>query len=110
MIKGETVILYEKTQIGTDPFNKPVFDEVETPVNNVIVGSPTYEALVSELNLTGKRLVFTLGIPKGDTHDWKDAKVKIRNQMFRTYGYPMTQTEANVPGAWNTQVKVEANE
>lgn len=110
MIKGETVILLEKTKTGADPFGKPIYSEVETPIDNVIVGSPTFDAAVSELNLTGKKLAFILGIPKSDTHDWKDVKVKIRGQMFRSYGFPLTQTEANVPGKWNTQVKVELYE
>lgn len=110
MIKGETVILKEKTQSGFDPFGKPIYIETDVEVNNVVVGSPTFEAAVSELNLTGKRLAFILGIPKGDTHNWKDVIVSIRGELFRSYGFPMTQTEANVPGKWNTQVKVEKYE
>lgn len=107
MIKGETVILIEKTENGTDPFGKPIFEETETPVDNVIIGSPSFDDAVNELNLTGKKLAFTLGIPKGDIHNWEDTTVKIRGQEYRTYGPSLVQTEANVPGRWNKQVKVE---
>lgn len=107
MIKGETVTLIVKTQIDVDPFGEPILNSVETPVENVIVGSPTFDQAVSELNLSGKRIAFTLGIPKGDTHSWTDTEVIIRGKRYRTYGFPLTQTEANVPGSWNTQVKVE---
>lgn len=107
MIKGETVILMEKSLTGTDAFGKEIYTEEEVPVENVIVGSPSTDDAVAELNLTGKRLAFTLGIPKGDTHNWMDSTVKIRGQLFRTYGFPLTQTNENVPGRWNTQVKVE---
>ena len=110
MIKGETVILIEKTQSGLDPFGKPIYEETETEVKNVLIGSPTFDAAVAELNLTGKRLAFTLGIPKGDSHNWTDTVVIIRGQKFKTYGFPLTQTEGNVPGIWNTQVKVEVYE
>lgn len=111
MIKGETVYLTIRTATGsTDDFGKPLYTETEVAVDNVIVGSPSFEAAVAELNLTGKKLAFVLGIPKGDTHDWKDTFVNIRGQKFRTYGFPMTQTPANVPGKWNTQVKVEVYE
>lgn len=110
MIKGETVILKEKTVSGSDPFGNPTYTEVDVAVDDVIVGSPSFDAAVAELNLTGKRLAFTLGIPKGDTHHWKDTTVEIRGQLFRTYGFPLTQTAENVPGKWNTQVKVEAYE
>lgn len=110
MIKGEKVILLSKNQIGTDPFGAAIYEEAEIEVENVIIGSPSTDDAISDLNIYGKRLLFVLGIPKGDTNDWKDKTVVIRGQKFRTYGFPLTQTEANVPGRWNTQVKVEAYE
>lgn len=109
-IKGETVILVEETITGKDAFGRDIVATAQTSVANVIIGNPGTEAAAEELDLTGKRIVFVLGIPKGDTHDWKDKTVFIRGEKFRTYGYPLTQTEANVPGSWNTQVKVEAYE
>lgn len=110
MILGETVILEQKTVTGQDPFGKDIYSITNVTVDNVVIGTPTFEAVATDLNLTGKKLAFVLGIPKGDTNDWKDTTVIIRGQRFRTYGFPMTQTEANVPGPWNTQVKVEAYE
>ena len=110
MIKGETVILIDKIQVGTDPFGVPIFDEEEIEVKNVIIGSPTSDGATQDLQLYGKKLAFTLGIPKGDTNNWKDTDVIIRGERFRTYGFPLTQTSANVPGRWNTQVKVERYE
>lgn len=110
MIKGETVILKSKTQNGVDQFGKPKYLTTDINVDNVLVGSPSFDASVAELNLTGKKLAFTLGIPKGDTHNWKDTEVVIRGQIFRTYGFPLLQTSENVPGRWNMQVKVETYE
>lgn len=110
MIKGETVILIETTQTGSDPFGAPISEETETAVKNVLIGSPSTEDMVNDLNVYGKQLLFTLGIPKGDTHDWKDKIVIIRGERFRTYGFPLVQTAENVPGKWNTQVKVERYE
>lgn len=110
MIATETVTLIEKTQTGTDALGAPVYTETETAVSNVVIGSPSFDAAVAELNLTGKRIAYVLGIPKGDTHEWKDAVILIRGQRFRSFGFPLTQTSANVPTPWNTQVKVEAYE
>ena len=110
MIRGETVILIETTETGTDPFGSAIVEETEVAVDNVLVGSPSTDDAVNDLNLYGKVLLFTLGIPKGDTHDWKDKTVMIRGEKYKTYGFPLTQTEANVPGRWNTQVKVERYE
>lgn len=110
MIKGETVILIEKIQSGTDDFNRPIYSENEIPVENVIVGSPSFDSALAELNLTGKKLAFTLGVPKTDNHNWSDTTVIIRGRRFKTYGFPLFQTPENVPGPWNLQVKVEAYE
>lgn len=107
MIRGETVILLDKGNVTVDAFGHESYEPIETKVENVIIGSPSFDASISELNLTGKRIAFILGIPKGDTHDWRDKEVLIRGDKYKTYGYPLTQTEANVPGGWNTQVKVE---
>lgn len=109
-MRGETVILIDTIIEGVDPFGAPITSEIQIQVDDVIIGSPSVNDAVNELNLTGKSLLFTLGIPKTDTHDWKDKTVIIRGQRFRTYGFPLTQTAANVPGRWNTQVKVEAYE
>lgn len=110
MIKGETVILIAETRTSTDPFGAPIVEEKNITVSNVVVGTPSAEDVTLDINLSGKRLAFVLGIPKGDTNDWKDKEVIIRKERFRTYGFPLTQTDANVPGKWNTQVKVERYE
>lgn len=107
MIKGETVILIEKIKNGTDAFGAPIFTENEVEIKDVLIGNPSTDAIINELQLYGKRLIFVLGIPKGDNHNWQDTIVVIRGERFKTYGFPLTQTAANVPGRWNTQVKVE---
>lgn len=110
MIRGETVILLNKTQTGFDPFGAPVYTETQEPVANVVVGTPSTDDVTEDLRLYGKALLFVLGIPKGDAHNWQDQAIMIRGQKFKTYGFPLTQTASNVPGPWNTQVKVEKYE
>lgn len=105
-MKGETVILLSRTKTGTDPFGADVYAETEIEVKNVLVGTPSTDDITTNLNLYGKQLLFVLGIPKGDTNNWKDVTVMIRGEKYKTYGFPLTQTEENVPGRWNTQVKV----
>ena len=105
-MKGETVILLSRTKTGTDPFGADVYTETEIEVKNVLVGTPSTDDITTNLNLYGKQLLFVLGIPKGDTNNWKDVTVMIRGEKYKTYGFPLTQTEENVPGRWNTQVKV----
>lgn len=106
MIKGETIKLIETTQTGTDAFGMPTYSETEVEVANVIIGNPSTTDIVNDMQLYGKSLLFVLGIPKGDSHNWKDKTVIIRGERFKTYGSPLVQTNENVPGRWNTQVKV----
>lgn len=110
MIKGETVTLIEKKIVGKNEFDEPLTTCDVATVDNVLIGQPTSEQAVEDLNLYGKRIAYVLGIPKGDTHNWKDCEVIIKGQRFKSYGFPLSQTDANVPGPWNTQVKVEAYE
>lgn len=110
VLKGITVILYNRIQTGTDPFNRPIFGEVASTVDNVLVGEPTSEEIINELNLTGKHLVYTLAIPKGDNHEWKDAVVEFFGERFKTFGAPTQGIEAMIPLQWNQKVKVERYE
>ena len=106
-IHGITVTLTVKTPAGTDDFNKPIYTETTTPVDNVLVGEPSTEDIVNDLQLYGKRLAYTLAIPKGDTHNWTDTKVQFFGETFRTYGKPTQGIESMIPLSWNKKVKVE---
>lgn len=110
MLRGITVTLYEKTQTGTDAFNRPVYTETAVSVNNVLVSPTSTSETLDTVNLTGKKAVYTLAIPKGDTHDWKDKKVEFFGETFKTFGEPLKGIEAMIPLDWNTKVQVERYE
>ena len=69
-IKGITVTLYEETIIGYDSFNDPIYREDPVEVDNVLVGEPSSDDIVTSTSLYGKTISYMLAIPKGDTHDW----------------------------------------
>lgn len=108
MITGIDIILHTKTQTGTDPFGAPVYTQTAQTVHNVLIGEPTAEEIIDELQLYGKRLAYTLAIPKGDTHNWENAEVEFFGEKFRTYGTVVQGIEHLVPLCWNKKVKVEA--
>ena len=110
MIRGMTIQIVVKTQTGTDPFGAPIYSETEEDVNNVLVGQPTTEDYATTLQLTGKRIAYVLGIPKGDTHDWVNTDVIIWGERFRTIGLPQTGIQDNIPLQWGQNVKVERYE
>ena len=111
-LHGISITLYDKVQTGTDGFNRPTYTETAVNVDNVLVGQPTSEQAVEVLNVTGKRAAYVLGIPKGDTHDWKDKKVSWTDaygntHIMRTFGFPITGIEENIPGPWHMKVRCE---
>ena len=63
--------------------------------------------VISELNLSGKRIAYTLAIPKGDTHVWENTEVEFFGRKFCTIGFPTEGIEENLPLSWNKKVKVE---
>lgn len=109
-IKGITVTLINKVQTGTDAFNKPIYEDKEIEVENVLVVPTTTDDIPSQLDLTGKKAVYTLGIPKGNTDQWEDVEVKFFNQRWRTFGIPLEGIEHLMPLDWNKKVMVERYE
>lgn len=107
-LHGITIVLYEQTETGLDDFNRPVLEETAVDVKNVLVGNPTEEEITETLNLTGRKVIYILGIPKGDEHDWTDKTVEFFGQKFRTIGSPIQGIESMIPLEWNRKVKCEA--
>ena len=111
MIRGIDVVLIERKGTGrTDDFNMEIFDENETVIHNVLVGSPTSEEIVDTLNLYGKKIDYVIAVPKGDTHEWENSRVRFFGRTFNVVGIPTMGIDDNIPLMWNKKVKVEAIE
>ena len=82
-IKGIPVKLSVRTQTGVDGFNRPIYETSQEVVENVLVGEPSAEDVVNEINLSGKRIAYVLA----------------------TQGI-----DDNIPLEWNKKVKVERYE
>lgn len=104
---GIPVTLYERTQTGVDEAHAPIYTETPVTVDNVLIGEPTSDDIINELNLTGHRLAYTLAIPKGDTHTWTHCRVEFFGESFMVYAHPTQGIESLIPLAWNKKVKVE---
>ena len=124
-MKGMTIYLAKKQQLGVDEFGMPIesvlyptndinpSDEsypegiIWEPVDDCLIGQPSSDDVTNTLALYGKKIAYTVGIPKGDTHDWTDAEIVIWGERFRTIGYPETGIQANIPLRWGQNIKVE---
>ena len=109
-IKGITVTLIDKVKTGQDDFGHSIFEDKEIEVENVLVVPASTEDVTNQLDLTGKKAAYTLGIPKGDQNEWKDREVRFFGRKWRTIGIPLEGIEAMIPLEWNKKVMVEAYE
>lgn len=110
MIKGMPVKLYERILSGTDEFDHPVYTETPVMVENVLVAPVSIQEILDTLNLTGKKAVYNIAIPKGDSHTWKDCRVDFFGQSWRVIGLPQQGIDENIPGSWNQKWMVERYE
>lgn len=109
-IKGITVFLIDKVRTGTDPFDAPIYEDKEIPVENVLVSPTSSDDVINQVQLYGKKSTYTLGIPKGDEHDWEDKEVQFFGKKFRTFGPIIEGIESMVPSKWHKKVMVERYE
>ena len=109
-ITGIDVVLYTTTSEEVDEFDRPIEREEPVTVSNVLVVKPSSQELAEQLDLTGKRVQYTLCIPKGDTHEWENKKVEFYGKLFKTIGAETQYIEHLTPLAWNKQIMVEAYE
>lgn len=98
--------MYEKTPNGVDDFGRTLYTEMPVVVENVIVSPASAEEVVNELNLCGKELVYKLGIPKGDAHEWENSKIEFFGKVFQSFGAITMGIEEMVPLSWHKIVKV----
>lgn len=109
-IHGIPITLIDKQVVSIDPFGSPVVKDVEITIDNVIVAPATTEDVTSQMSVTGKRISYTLGIPKGDAHDWENKEVRFFGKRWKTVGIPLEGIEDLIPLEWNRKVMVERYE
>ena len=79
-------------------------------MNNVLVAPVSSDDAINQLNLTGRKAVYTLAIPKGDTNVWEGQEVRFFNERWRVVGIPTQGIENLIPLDWNKKVQVERYE
>ena len=108
LIKGITVTLVDKVQTGTDEFNHTIYEDKEVDIENVLISPLSDTEILDTLNLTGKKAVYQLAIPKTDNHNWEGKKVRFFGEEWRVIGKPTRGIESMIPLEWNMKVKVES--
>lgn len=107
MIKGMTVILYEKKETGEDAFHKKIYEEAPIEIQNVLIAPASASEILDQTNLEGRKAVYILAIPKDDRHDWEDRTVEFFGEKWHTFGIPLMGIGELLPLEWNKKVMVE---
>lgn len=107
LLKGITVTLYARVQVGMDSFNAPVYRENPVPVDNVLVCPTSSSDVVDAQGMDGKRAEYELCIPKGDANSWEGCRVDFFGQSWRVFGPVLEYIEELTPLEWNRRVRVE---
>lgn len=107
MIRGITVTLHEQHQTGSvDELGNPVYELRDCVVDNVLVAPVMGTEATDTVTPTGRKAVYTLGIPKGDTHNWEGGIVEFFGETFDVIGAVTQGIEALIPLDWNRKVQV----
>lgn len=110
-MKGVNVILYDRVVTGNDALNHPVYAETAQTVENVLIAPMSTNEILENYNLTGRKAVYQLAIPKGDAHDWTAGKrVDFFGKSWRIIDIPEEGIEDLIPLSWNKKVRVETYE
>lgn len=109
-IKGITVTLIDKVETGSDPFGAPKYKDVPIEIENVLVTPTLSDDVINQLNLTGRKAIYTLAIPKGDTNVWENKEVHFFDERWRVFGKPLQGIDDLIPLDWNKKVTVERYE
>lgn len=108
MIKGITVTLITMKETGKrDAFNHPVYAEEKTDIDDVLVAPASTDDLPANIDLTSGKTVYTMAIPKGDTHKWKNSEVEFFGARWKVIGDALEGIEDNIPLKWNRKITVE---
>lgn len=108
-ISGQTVTLIPQVDTGeVDELNAPVIED-GTPISveNVLIAPASSSEVLDPLNLTGRKAVYTLGIPKGDTNEWEDQIVVFWEHRWKVIQFPLEGQDELIPLSWNKKVVVE---
>lgn len=102
------VKLYERVENGVDDFGIPKYTEKPVVINKCLVAMGQHNQLLDN-NTTPVALdTFTIAIPKGDKHDWRNSRVEFELGgivfVCKTNGDYLLGVEDAMPLMWHKQI------
>lgn len=110
-MKGESVTVISRVETGRDPGNAPIYGDVETIVDDVLVAPGPRSDVIESNRPEGVKIAWTLHFPKTFSGSLRGARISVRGQKaLSVVGDPQPYTAANTPTRWWMPVELEAVE
>ncbi len=106
LLPKTTVTVIGRRQVGTDPFNAPVYESVREEVDGVLV-TPGATSDLDASRPEGVRVAYTVHFPKTYASDLKGCKVEYLGETYRVIGEPQHYMDSATPGPWDMPAEVE---
>lgn len=108
-MRGETVVVIRRVEVGRDPANEPIYETTRTRVDDVLVAPGPRNDIDGINRDDGVDVVYNLHFPKTYAEDLRGCYVEVRGEepAFRVRGSPRPYTAENTPTRWHMPVEVE---
>ncbi|MCH9275673.1 hypothetical protein JS533_005215 [Bifidobacterium amazonense] len=106
-MRGETIIVVRRVQVGVDEGNNPVYETEQETVANVLVGSPNGENAADSNRPDGIQIDADLYFPRSYTGvPLRGQSVIVKGRKYRVVGDPFPVDGGMTPTDWNMTVPV----
>lgn len=107
LLPKTSVTVIRRQEVGKDPFNAPIYENVREDVDGVLV-TPGATADLDPSRPEGVRVAYTVHFPKGYGKPLRGCSVVIKGKSYRVIGDPNPYMDEGTPGAWDMAAEVEA--
>lgn len=110
-LKGIDVKLIPQVKNGTDELGNEIYtDGNPVVVHNVLIAPVSSQENLETVDLYGKKAIYKIAIPKGDTHTWQDQIVEFYGHRWHVFTLPQKGIDSMIPLNWNDSYQVERYE
>lgn len=106
MIRGETVSVEVRSEVGRDSMNASVYESRMEEVRDVVVAPGSSADIGGSTRPDGDSARLTLHFPKDFDRPMRGLRVDVRGEAYVVVGDPKPYTPENVPGRWWYPVEV----
>ena len=106
LLPKTSVTVIRRQEVGKDPFNAPIYENVREDVDGVLV-TPGATSDLDASRPEGVRVVYTIHFPKGYGKALKGCLVQHLGDTYRVIGDPQPYLDDGTPGPWDMAAEVE---